>query len=135
MSNAGWDINMLRWLEREGFDVGYCTNLDAHSRPWLLSRCKAWLSIGHDEYWSVGNAPARRGGARRWRQPGLLLGQQRVLAGAPWRPSAASGTADRVMVCHKKAARDPLAQGAHRSRTTTSGAAPPSIALKNNSSA
>ena len=52
ISNAGWDVNMLRWLEREGFDAAYCTNLDTHARAPSLQRCKAWLSIGHDEYWT-----------------------------------------------------------------------------------
>ena len=117
VSNAGWDINMLRWLEREGFDVGYCSNLDAHSRPWLLSRCKAWLSIGHDEYWSW----EMRQHVEAARDAGVNLAFFSANC-AYWQvrlePSAASGTADRVMVCHKKAARDPLAQGALRSRAT-----------------
>ena len=52
VSNAGWDYNMVRWVEREGFDVTYCTSLDTHARPSMLMRHKAWLSIGHDEYWS-----------------------------------------------------------------------------------
>jgi hypothetical protein len=29
---------MLRFLEREGYDVSYCTNLDTHADPTLLSR-------------------------------------------------------------------------------------------------
>ena len=52
VSNAGWDYNMVRWVEREGYDVTYCTSLDTHARPSMLMRHKAWLSIGHDEYWS-----------------------------------------------------------------------------------
>lgn len=52
ISSAGWDYNMLRWLEREGFDVSYITSLDTHSYPDLLKSPKAFLSVGHDEYWS-----------------------------------------------------------------------------------
>ena len=102
VSNAGWDINMLRWLEREGFDVAYCTNLDAHARPGLLLSCRAWLSIGHDEYWSW----EMRQHVEAARDAGVNLAFFSANS-AYWQvrlePSAASGAADRVMVCHKKA--------------------------------
>ncbi len=52
LSTAGWEYNMLRWLERNGYDVTYSTNIDTHSRADLWQRHKAWLSVGHDEYWS-----------------------------------------------------------------------------------
>ncbi|MGH7232225.1 MAG: N,N-dimethylformamidase beta subunit family domain-containing protein [Nitrospiraceae bacterium] len=51
-SPAGWEYNMVRWLEREGYDITYSTNVDTHADPALLTRHKAWLSVGHDEYWS-----------------------------------------------------------------------------------
>jgi len=51
-SAAGWEYNMVRWLEREGYDVTYSTNIDTHADPRLLSSHKAWLSVGHDEYWT-----------------------------------------------------------------------------------
>jgi hypothetical protein len=106
VSNAGWDCNMVRWLEREGFDLAYGTNLDTHARPALLLNCRAWLSIGHDEYWSW----EMRRHVEAARDAGVNLGFFSANS-AYWQvrfePSAASGTADRVMVCHKKASRDP----------------------------
>lgn len=47
-----WEYNMVRFLEREGYDVTYTTNIDTHARPETLRRAKAFLSVGHDEYWS-----------------------------------------------------------------------------------
>ena len=47
-----WEYNMVRFLEREGYDVTYTTNVDTHARPESLARAKAFLSVGHDEYWS-----------------------------------------------------------------------------------
>jgi hypothetical protein len=47
-----WEYNMIRFLEREGYDVRYITNIDTHARPWLLQTAKAFLSVGHDEYWT-----------------------------------------------------------------------------------
>ncbi|HJZ53488.1 MAG TPA: N,N-dimethylformamidase beta subunit family domain-containing protein [Gemmataceae bacterium] len=40
------------WLEQHGYDVTYCTNEDVHQSLDTLTRCKAFLSVGHDEYWS-----------------------------------------------------------------------------------
>ncbi|AKG24571.1 hypothetical protein IJ00_10840 [Calothrix sp. 336/3] len=58
-SSAGWEYNMVRWLEREGYDVTYCTDIDTHENPIdtnsgkpMLLLHKAFLSVGHDEYWS-----------------------------------------------------------------------------------
>lgn len=48
----GWEYNMVRWLERSGYDVTYTTNIDVHERADLLQRHRAFLSIGHDEYWT-----------------------------------------------------------------------------------
>ena len=52
ISSAAWEYNMLRWLEREGYDVTYSTNIDTHADASLLTRHRGWLSVGHDEYWS-----------------------------------------------------------------------------------
>ncbi len=42
---------MVRFLEREGYDVTYSTNLDTHAHPELIQNHRAFLSTGHDEYW------------------------------------------------------------------------------------
>jgi len=47
-----YEVNMLKWLEREGYDVSYATNVDVDEDPHLLLTHKAFLSVGHDEYWS-----------------------------------------------------------------------------------
>jgi hypothetical protein len=49
---GGWELCMVRFLEREGFDVKYATNIDVHDGPQRLLSQKAFLSVGHDEYWS-----------------------------------------------------------------------------------
>jgi hypothetical protein len=38
------------WLEREGYDVTYCSDLDTHRGTADFTRAKGFLSIGHDEY-------------------------------------------------------------------------------------
>jgi hypothetical protein len=38
------------WLEQNGYDVTYCSNSDMLT-PERALKCKAFLSVGHDEYW------------------------------------------------------------------------------------
>lgn len=40
------------WLEKEGYDVSYCSNADMITPDHGL-KCKAFISIGHDEYWDI----------------------------------------------------------------------------------
>lgn len=48
-----WEFPLSFWLEKEGFDVSYCSNIDTHADPAGMLRAKHWVSIGHDEYWSA----------------------------------------------------------------------------------
>ena len=45
---------MIRWLERNGFDVSYFTGVDSDRLGAEIREHKAFLSVGHDEYWSGG---------------------------------------------------------------------------------
>ncbi len=47
-----WEIHLLRFLEREGYDVSYTTDVDTHERGHLLRNHLGFLVVGHDEYWS-----------------------------------------------------------------------------------
>lgn len=49
---AGWEINMVRWLERQGHDVSYTTSVDTHRDPGPLAGHRALLVAGRDEYWT-----------------------------------------------------------------------------------
>jgi hypothetical protein len=48
-----WEFPLAYWLEREGFDVTYVSNTDVHASANAVLRAKAFLSVGHDEYWSM----------------------------------------------------------------------------------
>ncbi|MGB9150688.1 MAG: N,N-dimethylformamidase beta subunit family domain-containing protein, partial [Burkholderiales bacterium] len=48
-----WESSMVRFIEREGYDVSYNTNIDTHAAGNQLLKYKAFLSVGHDEYWSM----------------------------------------------------------------------------------
>ena len=44
---------MVRFLERNGYDVSYIAGADTARSGALLSNHKVFLSVGHDEYWSA----------------------------------------------------------------------------------
>ncbi len=48
------EIGLLRFLERNGYDVSYTTDVDTDRKPSELSRHRLVISSGHDEYWSKG---------------------------------------------------------------------------------
>ena len=48
-----WEYPLCYWLEKEGYDVTYCSNIDTHEDAKGLDRVKCFLSVGHDEYWTL----------------------------------------------------------------------------------
>jgi hypothetical protein len=47
-----WEFPLAFWMESLGYDVTYCSNTDVHADPKCVTRGRAFLSVGHDEYWS-----------------------------------------------------------------------------------
>src|SRR5216683_2978078 len=47
-----WEVYYVRWLERNGYDVTYTTDVDTHANGGALLNSKGFLSVAHDEYWS-----------------------------------------------------------------------------------
>jgi hypothetical protein len=48
-----WEFPLAYWLEQHGYDVVYCSNTDVHNDAAVARQAKAFLSVGHDEYWSL----------------------------------------------------------------------------------
>jgi hypothetical protein len=48
-----WEFPLVFWLEQNGYDVTYVSNLDTHGDAPGLLRARALLSVGHDEYYSI----------------------------------------------------------------------------------
>jgi hypothetical protein len=47
-----FEFPLAYWLEQEGYDVAYCSNSDL-LQPDRGLKCKAFISVGHDEYWDL----------------------------------------------------------------------------------
>jgi hypothetical protein len=94
-----YEYPAVRFLEREGYDVTYATDVDAHEKPNILLSHKGDLVFGHGEYWSW----EIRANITAARDHGVGLG---IFAAntcywqVRYEPSA-GGTADRTMVGYK----------------------------------
>ena len=115
-----WEYNLVRFLEREGYDVTYNTDLDTHLNESALRQHKGFLSVGHDEYWSW----QMRQNLTAARDAGVNVG----VIGANccyWQirlePSPVTSTPNRTIVCYKDDAltKDPYAQSSQSYLTTT----------------
>lgn len=93
---------MVRFMERNGFDVSYIAGVDADRRGNLIRNHKVFLSVGHDEYWSK----AQRANIEAARDAGVHL---QFLAGnegywkTRYQPSIdGSNTAYRTLTSYKE---------------------------------
>ncbi len=94
---------MVRWLERNGYDVSYSTGVDTDRRGAEILEHKAFLSVGHDEYWSGDPARERRGGPRSRRQPRLLQRQRESSGRRVGRTASTAPNVDhRTLVSYKE---------------------------------
>ena len=104
-----WEYQMIRFLEREGYDVTYLTNIDTHTSLEQLKQHQSFLSVGHDEYWSW----EMRNNVEELRANGIDLGFFTANA-AYWQiryeNSPETGDPNRVMVGYryKALAQDPI---------------------------
>jgi hypothetical protein len=101
-----WEYYFIRWMERSGFDVSYSTDLDTHRNGEHLQSHRAFLVVGHDEYWSR----EMRDAVEVARERGVNLGffgANDAYWQVRFEPSSA-GIADRILVCYKDAEVDPI---------------------------
>ncbi len=93
---------MIRFLERNGYDVSYFSGLDADQRGAAIREHKVYLPNGHDEYWSK----QQRANVEAARDAGVNLAffsGNEVFWKTRWEPSIdGSATANRTLVCYKE---------------------------------
>lgn len=109
---AEWDLfdhelQTVRFLEREGYDVGYVTDRDVDANPELLLRASLVLVNGHDEYWTS----RQRDALEAARDAGVNLAFIGANIGY-WQVRYEDG--GRTLVGYKYSAPDPIADPALR---------------------
>ena len=93
---------MVRWLERNGYDVSYFTGVDSDRNGSEILEHEAFLSVGHDEYWSAG----QRDNVEAARDAGVdlaFLSGNEIFWKTRWEDSIAGPTTDhRTLVSYKE---------------------------------
>ncbi len=103
---VGNELPLLFHLESLGLDMTYWTDVDLHARPQLLMNHRCLFSLGHDEYWSQ---PMRQGAATA-NASGVnlaFLGANACYRQIRMEPTSVGP--NRLQICYKDAAEDPLA--------------------------
>ncbi len=112
-SNAGdgdflsWEVYTVQWMEQNGYDVSYSTDVDTHANGAALLNHKALLAVGHSEYWSK----PMRTAVETARDAGInlaFISADSVDWQVRFEPSPATAAANRVMVCYKSKTVDPV---------------------------
>jgi len=94
-----YEADAIRWMERQGYDVTYASDINLQQLPDLLSHHKAYISLGHDEYWTK----EMRDEVERARDTGVgiaFLGADAVYWQMRFEPDA-QGVPNRTVVCYK----------------------------------
>lgn len=101
-----WEIHLVRWAERLGYNLAYATDIDTHAHSDRLRNYRGILFAGNIEYWSKemfdGVEAARDAGVSLG-----FLGADVAYFQIRFEPSSA-GVPNRVMVCYKDASLDPV---------------------------
>jgi hypothetical protein len=93
---------MVLWLEANGYDVTYFTDVDADRRGSLIRNHKLFLSNGHDEYWSA-NQRANVEAARNAGVHLAFFSGNTVYWKTRWESSIdGAGVPYRTLVCYKE---------------------------------
>lgn len=97
----GAEYPMVRFLERNGYDVSYFSGVDTDRYGSLLKNHKTFLSVGHDEYWSGG----QRKNVEAARDAGVnlqFLSGNEVYWHTRYEPSGTGGNDYRTLVSYKE---------------------------------
>ena len=98
--------SMVRWLEKQGYDVAYVTNVDIDGTPELLEGRQLYLTAGHDEYWSLAERNALEDARDRGLSMAFFSGNN-AYRRIRFEPSSA-GMPNRIITCYKSRSLDPL---------------------------
>ncbi len=105
-----YEFGALQFLEKNGYNVSYVTDIDLHEGRPQFKNHKAFVAMGHNEYWTH----AMRDNVTAARDAGVNLAfftGNTMEWQARLEPSTTSATADRVLVEYRSAALDPWGAG------------------------
>ncbi|HET7529294.1 MAG TPA: N,N-dimethylformamidase beta subunit family domain-containing protein [Candidatus Saccharimonadales bacterium] len=102
-----WEYPMILFLEKEGYQVDYATDIDIHQHPGLLLKYKAIIITGHDEYWSKQMLDGYKQALARGVNLAVFAANT-AYRPVRFEPDPLTGAPDRIMVNYKSAELDPF---------------------------
>jgi len=98
------EFPMVSWLEQNGYDVSYFTDVDSDRNGSLIANHKIFLSVGHDEYWSAQQRSNVQTALTKGVNLAFFSGNE-VYWKTRWQSSIdSSATPYRTLVCYKQSA-------------------------------
>ena len=100
---ADWYMNaeypMIRWLERNGYDVSYTSCNDVANNGGRLLNHRVFVTVGHDEYWSKQHRQNVEAARNAGVHIAFFTGNE-----VYWKTRYENndGTEDRTLVCYKE---------------------------------
>ncbi len=113
-----YEFHMLRFLESQNYDVTYTTNVETHSQGELLRLHKAFLSVGHDEYWTW-QMRDQVETARNLRVNVGFFGSNACYWQIRYEPSPITNEPRRTIICFKEEGPDPASHSRSSRHLTT----------------
>ena len=95
-----FEADEIHWLEQQGYDLSYISNVDLQKHPGLLLQHRAYLSLGHDEYWTK----EMRDSVESARDKGVglaFLGANASFWQMRFEPDSTGTIPDKTVVCYK----------------------------------
>jgi hypothetical protein len=94
------EYQLIRFLEKNGYDMTYVAQPDVQATPALLKNHKVFISSGHDEYWSGGERSAVESAREAGVNLAFFSGNE-LFWKTRWGPSM-EGTPDRTVISYKE---------------------------------
>jgi hypothetical protein len=95
-----FEADAIHWLERQGYDLSYISNVDLQHHPEVLVQHHAYLSLGHDEYWTKEMRDAVEN-ARDFGVGLAFLGANASYWQMRFEPDSTGTLPDKTIVCYK----------------------------------
>ncbi len=93
---------MIRFLERNGYDISYTSNTDIHRDGARILQHKVFLSVGHDEYWTAEQRTAVENARNAGVHLAFFSGNEIYWKTRFENSYDGANTANRTLVCYKE---------------------------------
>jgi len=100
-----WEYPMIRYLEKRGYDIEYVSSVDTYTNADIFKNHAGVLIVGHQEYWTKESRDNLEAAINQGVNLAVFAGDT---MGWQVRYEPSQNMQNRIIVCYKNAALDPL---------------------------